>query len=98
MTADYTFVNERLAEHYGIPDIHGNHFRRVTWADDRRAGILGQAGILTLTSYANRTSPVSRGKWVLENLLGAPPAEPPADVPDLGTRARRGRRRRRCAS
>ena len=86
VTADYTFVNERLAEHYGIPDIHGNHFRRVTWADDRRAGILGQAGILTLTSYANRTSPVTRGKWVLENLLGAPPAEPPADVPDLETR------------
>ena len=86
VTADYTFMNERLAEHYGIPDIHGNHFRRVTWADDRRAGILGQAGILTLTSYANRTSPVSRGKWVLENLLGAPPAEPPADVPDLGSR------------
>ena len=86
VTADYTFVNERLAEHYGIPDIHGNHFRRVTWGDDRRAGILGQAGILTLTSYANRTSPVTRGKWVLENLLGAPPAEPPADVPDLETR------------
>ena len=83
VTADYTFVNERLAEHYGIPDVHGNHFRRVTWPDDRRAGILGQAGILTLTSYANRTSPVTRGKWVLENLLGAPPPPPPPDVPDL---------------
>ena len=83
VTADYTFVNERLAQHYGIPDVHGNHFRRVTWPDDRRAGILGQAGILTLTSYANRTSPVTRGKWVLENLLGAPPPPPPPDVPDL---------------
>ncbi len=86
VTADYTFMNERLAEHYGIPDVHGNHFRRVTWPDDRRAGILGQAGILTLTSYANRTSPVTRGKWVLENLLGAPPPPPPPDVPDLKTR------------
>ncbi len=86
VTADYTFVNERLALHYGIPDIHGNHFRRVSWPDDRRAGILGQAGILTLTSYANRTSPVTRGKWVLENLLGAPPPPPPPDVPDLQTR------------
>ena len=86
VTADYTFVNERLAQHYGIPDIYGNHFRRVSWPDDRRAGILGQAGILTLTSYANRTSPVTRGKWVLENLLGAPPPPPPPDVPDLQTR------------
>ena len=86
LTADYSFVNERLAQHYGLPDVHGNHFRRVALPDDRRAGLLGQASILTLTSYANRTSPVSRGKWVLENLLGAPPAEPPADVPDLETR------------
>ena len=86
LTADYTFVNERLAEHYGLPGVHGNHFRRVALPDDRRAGLLGQASILTLTSYANRTSPVTRGKWVLENLLGAPPAEPPADVPDLETR------------
>ena len=87
VTADYGFVNERLAQHYGIPNIYGNHFRRVTWPDDRRAGLLGQASILTLTSYANRTSPVSRGKWVLENLLGVPPPEPPPDVPDLKTRA-----------
>ena len=86
VTADYTYVNERLAEHYGIPDVHGNHFRRVAWPDDRRAGVLGQASILTLTSYANRTSPVTRGKWVLENLLGAPPPPPPADVPDLESR------------
>ena len=90
VTADYTFVNERLADHYGIPDIHGNHFRRVTWPDDRRAGILGQAGILTLTSYANRTSPVTRGKWVLENLLGAAAASPAAGRARLG--GPRGRR------
>ena len=87
VTADYSFVNERLAQHYGIPDIYGNHFRRITWSDDRRAGLLGQASILTLTSYANRTSPVSRGKWVLENLLGVPPPDPPPDVPDLKARA-----------
>ena len=87
VTANYSFVNERLAQHYGIPNIYGNHFRRVTWPDDRRAGLLGQASILTLTSYANRTSPVSRGKWVLENLLGVPPPEPPPNVPDLKTRA-----------
>lgn len=83
LTADYTFVNERLARHYGIPNITGNQFRRVAIADDRRRGLLGQASILTVTSYANRTSPVVRGKWVLENLLGAPPPKPPANVPPL---------------
>ncbi|MCY4029756.1 MAG: DUF1592 domain-containing protein [Acidobacteria bacterium] len=83
LTSDYTFVNERLAEHYGIPDVHGNHFRRVTLPDDTRRGILGQGSVLTATSYANRTSPVKRGVWVLENLLGAPPPPPPADVPGL---------------
>ena len=87
VTANYSFLNERLAQHYGIPNIYGNHFRRVMWPDDRRAGLLGQASILTLTSYANRTSPVSRGKWVLENLLGVPPPEPPPNIPDLKTRA-----------
>ena len=87
VTANYSFINERLARHYGIPDVYGTHFRRVTWPDDRRAGLLGQASILTLTSYANRTSPVTRGKWVLETLLGVPPPEPPANVPDLKTRA-----------
>ncbi|PYR52789.1 MAG: hypothetical protein DMF89_01295 [Acidobacteria bacterium] len=86
VTASYTFVNERLARHYGIPDVYGNHFRRVAWSDDRRAGILGQASILTLTSYANRTSPVTRGKWVLETVLGTPPPPPPADVPPLKAR------------
>jgi len=83
LTSDYTFANERLAKHYGIPDVAGNHFRRVTLPDERRRGILGQGSVLTATSYANRTSPVKRGVWVLENLLGAPPPPPPADVPGL---------------
>ena len=83
LTADYTFVNERLARHYEIPDIYGSHFRRVTLDDPARAGLLGQGSILTATSYPNRTSPTLRGKWVLENLLGAPPPAPPANVPDL---------------
>ena len=83
LTSDYTFANERLAKHYGIPDVEGNHFRRVTLPDERRRGILGQGSVLTATSYANRTSPVKRGVWVLENLLGAPPPPPPADVPGL---------------
>src|SRR5262249_32729870 len=65
LTADYTFVNERLARHYGIPGIYGNQFRRVAVADDKRRGLLGQASILTVTSYAARTSPVQRGKWIL---------------------------------
>jgi mono/diheme cytochrome c family protein len=83
LTADYSYLNERLARHYGIPDIYGNHFRRVTFADGIRGGLLGQAGILTVTSYPNRTSVVLRGKWLLANILGSPPAPPPADVPTL---------------
>jgi mono/diheme cytochrome c family protein len=83
LRANYTFVNERLARHYGIPGIYGSHFRRVVLPDDRRAGLLGQGSILTVTSYAHRTSPVVRGKWLLENLLGAPPPPPPANVPAL---------------
>ena len=83
LTADYTFVNERLARHYGLPEVYGSHFRRVTFGDDRRRGLLGQGSILTVTSYANRTSPVVRGKWLLENILGAPPPPPPPDVPPL---------------
>ena len=83
VTANYTFVNERLARHYGIPNIYGDHFRRVTFDDGRRGGLIGQAGVLAVTSYPNRTSPVLRGKWVLANLLGAPPPPPPADVPAL---------------
>ncbi len=81
LTADYTFLNERLARHYGIPNVYGSHFRRVTLADDARRGLLGQGSILALTSHAERTSPVVRGKWVLDNLLGTPPPPPPPDVP-----------------
>lgn len=81
LTADYTFVNERLAKHYGIPKVYGTHFRRVDLPNDQRAGLLGQGSILLVTSYANRTSPVQRGKWLLENVLGAHAPEPPADVP-----------------
>jgi hypothetical protein len=83
LTADYTFVNERLARHYGIPNVYGNHFRRISVTDDARKGLLGKAGLLTVTSYPNRTSPVFRGKWLLENVLGAPPPPPPPDVPAL---------------
>jgi hypothetical protein len=83
LTADYTYVNERLARHYGIPNVYGSHFRRVTLRSPERRGILGQGSILTVTSYPNRTSPVLRGKWILENILGTPPSPPPADVPAL---------------
>jgi hypothetical protein len=84
LRADYTFVNERVARLYGLPNIKGNHFRRVTLAaDNPRRGLLGQGSILTVTSYPDRTSPVVRGKWILENLLGVPPPPPPPDVPDL---------------
>ena len=84
LDADYTFVNERVARHYGIPNIKGSHFRRVHLAaDDPRRGLLGHGSVLAVTSYPDRTSPVVRGKWILENLLGTPPPEPPADVPEL---------------
>ena len=82
-TADYTFVNERLARHYGIPGVVGEEFQRVEYPDDRRAGIFGHGSVLTLTSVANRTSPVLRGKWVMEVVLGTPPPPPPPGVPDL---------------
>jgi len=81
LTANYTFVNERLAKHYGIPDIYGSQFREIALTDPNRFGLLGQASILTVTSQPNRTSPVLRGKWVLENVLGTPPPSPPANVP-----------------
>ena len=81
--ANYTFLNERLARHYGIPSVYGSHFRRVTYSDDRRAGLLGHGSILTVTSPPHRTSPTVRGKWLLENLLGAPQPPPPPDVPGL---------------
>ena len=83
LTADYTFVNERLARHYGIAGVYGSHFRRVAVADEPRRGLLGQGSMLAVTSHAERTSPVLRGKWVLENLLGLPVPPPPPDVPQL---------------
>jgi len=84
ISANYTFVNERLAKHYGIPNVYGSRFRRVTFGEDGvRGGLLRQGSILTVTSYATRTSPVIRGKWVLSNILGIPPPPPPAFVPSL---------------
>jgi mono/diheme cytochrome c family protein len=83
LNADYTFVNERLARHYGIPNVYGSQFRRVTLTSEVRHGLLGQGSILTVTSYPNRTSPVQRGKWILTNLLGIPPTPPPPNVPAL---------------
>ena len=91
LTANYTFVNERLARHYGIPNVYGSRFRRVTLADDQRGGLLGQGSILMLTSYADRTSPVLRGKWLLENVFGAPPPPPPPNVPALEEKSRDGK-------
>lgn len=83
LTADYTYLNERLARHYGIPGVSGGHFRRVDYPTEDRRGLLGQGSVLVLTSLANRTSPVLRGKWVMEVLLGTPPPPPPPGVPDL---------------
>ena len=83
LTANYTFVDELLAKHYGIPNVLGPRFRRVTVTDENRFGVLGHASILTLTSVSNRTSPVQRGKWVMIALLGTPPPPPPATVPPL---------------
>ena len=85
LAADYTFVNERLARHYGIPNVYGSRFRRVALGagHDARRGLLGKGGVLTVSSQPGRTSPVQRGKWVLQNLLGVQPPDPPPDVPDL---------------
>jgi len=83
LNGNYTFVNERLAKHYGIPNVYGTQFRRVTLTDQTRMGLLGQGSVLTVTSYPNRTSPVLRGKWILENILGTPPPPPPPNVPPL---------------
>jgi hypothetical protein len=91
LTADYTFVNERLARHYGIPNVTGSRFRRVDLRDEIRHGLLGHGSVLTATSYAARTSPVLRGKWVLEQLLDMPPPPPPPDVPTLEERSTEGR-------
>jgi hypothetical protein len=93
LAANYTFVNERLARHYRIPDVYGSRFRRVDFADGIRGGLLAQASILTVTSYPNRTSPVLRGRWLLENMLGAPPPAPPPDVPALKESGADGERR-----
>jgi hypothetical protein len=91
LRADYTFVNERVARLYGLPNVKGNHFRRVTLpADSPRRGLLGHGSILTVTSYPDRTSPVVRGKWILENLLGTPPPPPPPNVPKLEETSDRG--------
>ena len=93
LTADYTFLNERLADHYGLPGVTGSHFRRVDLpAASPRRGILGHGSILTLTSHAIRTSPVLRGKWILDNLLGTPPPDPPANVPALNDQRTQAKR------
>jgi mono/diheme cytochrome c family protein len=91
VTANYSYVNERLARHYQIPNVYGSHFRRVTFTDGVRGGLLGQGGILTVTSYPNRTSPVLRGRWLLDNILGAPPPPPPPDVPLLSESSANGK-------
>jgi hypothetical protein len=91
LNADYTFLNERLARHYGVPNVYGSHFRKVKLTDEARRGLLGQGSILTVTSYVTRTSPTIRGKWVLENILGAPPPPPPANVPALQDRREDGK-------
>jgi hypothetical protein len=83
LTADHTFVNERLARHYGLPHVYGSQMRRVTVADQARRGLLGQGSVLMVTSHVDRTSPVVRGKWILENILGTPPPPPPPNVPPL---------------
>src|SRR6185312_3326949 len=83
LDADYTFLNERLARHYGISGVKGPSFQRISLKGTRRGGLLTQASILTVTSTPTRTSPVKRGKWVLENILGAPPPPPPPDVPEF---------------
>jgi hypothetical protein len=89
MKANYTFVNERLARHYNIPNVYGSQFRRVTLTDESRYGLLGKGAVLMVTSHTDRTSPVVRGKWILDNLLGAPPPAPPANVPPLNENPQR---------
>jgi len=92
MNADYTFVNERVAKHYGIPNVYGSRWRKVTLTDEARRGLLGKAAILTVTSNADRTSPVKRGKWVLDNIFNAPPPPPPPVVPPFPEESTRGGR------
>jgi hypothetical protein len=98
LTANYTYLNERLARHYGITGVTGSSFRRVTLSDAARGGLLGQGSVLALTSFANRTSPVVRGKWVMDNLLGQMPPPPPANVPPLETQKVEGTIRTRMES
>ena len=90
LTANYSFLNERLARHYGVPNIYGNDLRRVTFNDGIRGGLLGQASVLAVTSYPNRTSVTMRGRWLLANLLGSPPPPPPADIPPLQEAGKNG--------
>ena len=96
MTADYTFVNERLAKHYGIPNIYGTDFRRVNVPSSARKGLFGQGSFLTVTSAANRTSPVTRGAWILENLLGSPAPLPPPNVPPFPEKHKRSGHQEGC--
>ena len=91
LDANYTFLNQRLAEHYGVANVYGPQFRKVTLSDPNRGGLLGQGSVLTVTSYPNRTSVVQRGKWILETLLGTPPPPPPANVGDLVAHGKDGR-------
>jgi hypothetical protein len=91
LSANYTYLNDRLARQYGVAGVHGSHFRKVTFTTNARGGLIGQGSLLTVTSYPNRTSPVLRGKWVLETLLGAPPPPPPPNVPPLPDRGESGR-------
>ena len=91
ISADYSFLNERLAQHYGVPGIVGERYRRVTFTDGIRGGLLGQGGLLMVTSYPDRTAPVLRGVWVLESLLGMPPPPPPPNIPDLAPTDANGR-------
>jgi len=93
ITSDYSYINERLAKHYGIPNVYGERLRRFTFTDGVRGGILGQGAVLMVTSYPDRTAPVVRGFWILENLLGFPPPPPPPNVPDLAAVNADGRKR-----
>jgi hypothetical protein len=93
LTSDRTFLNEQLAKHYGVSGVYGSHFRRVTLTDENRFGLLGKAGVLSVTSYSTRTAPTIRGKWLLENILAAPPPSPPPNVPALEETTKDGRPR-----
>ena len=93
LTSDQTFLNEQLARHYGVSGVYGSHFRRVTLADENRFGLLGKAAVLSVTSYSTRTAPTIRGKWLLENILAAPPPSPPPNVPALEETSKDGKPR-----